>query len=118
MALETFVPPIPPSPSTGNKPELKLLEAQFGDGYTQTTRDGMNHIRDNVSLTWDLLLPAQADAIDAFFRTKGGDTPFLYKPVMFAAPVRWTCKEWSHDVIENGFRTITATLKRDFNVAI
>ncbi|MFG1230532.1 phage tail protein [Xanthobacter wiegelii] len=117
MALDTFNPPLPPSPGTGNAPEIKLLEAEFGDGYTQITRDGMNHIRDVVRLKWDWLLPAHADAIVGFFRNKGGDTAFLYKPVMFAAPVRWTCKEWSDDTTDQGFRVVSATLRRDFNIA-
>ena len=65
MAFPTFTPPVPPSPGTANKPKVKLLKAEFGDGYTQTTRDGLNHVRRTLSLKWEFLTPTQAKTISA-----------------------------------------------------
>lgn len=109
MTLQTFTPPIAPS-STKKRPKLRLLKAEFGDGYTQTTRDGMNHQRNVIDLTWEVLTPAQADAITAFFEEHGGDTPFLYNGTKF------TCEVWEDSTGRGGFRTITATFEQSFNI--
>src|SRR5690606_29261995 len=44
-AIPTFDPPFAPSPGAQNKPEIKILQAEFGDGYSQPTPNGLNHIR-------------------------------------------------------------------------
>ena len=117
MAYETFQPPVPPSPGTENTPEFKLLEAEFGDGYTQTTRDGMNHIRDVLSLQWDTLTPAQAAYITGFIRRHGGDTAFLYTPSDETTPIKWTCKEISDIRGKGGLREVKCVFRRSFNIA-
>jgi phage-related protein len=116
MSISTFVPPIPPSPGTANKPEIKLLEAQFGDGYTQVTRDGLNHIRKILTLSWDGLVPAHAKIITDFLEARGGDESFLYTPSDEAVPIQWTCKEWDDKRTQGGLRVITATFRQNFNL--
>lgn len=114
MALAVFNPPVQPSPGTTDKPEVKLLEAEFGDGYTQVAADGMNHIRRIVTLKWDCLLPDQAEAIMSFLRSKGGCEPFLYTVADDSTQVRWTCKEFSRTYETPN--TVTATFRQDFSL--
>lgn len=114
MALNTFVPSIMPSPGTGMKPEVKLNEATFGDGYTQASPDGINHIRRTLSLKWDILDDDQVAEIYSFFMGQQGYIPFWYKPVGEFAPIKWRCKEWTRDKPSNGW-TMTATLVEDFS---
>ena len=113
MALATFNPSIKPSPGTGIKLAIKLLEAEFGDGYSQTLPDGINHIKKTLSLKWDILDDAQVAEIFGFFTTQGGYIPFLYQPVGEAAPIKWRCKEWTRDRPAAGW-TMSATLVQDF----
>ncbi|UJW85768.1 phage tail protein [Devosia sp. SL43] len=113
MTAPVFNPPLAPSPGTQHKRALKLLEAGFGDGYSQPTPDGLNHIRRSVSLTWDALTLAQKDAIDDFFVGKGGTQSFLYQPHGDAVPVLWTCKEWSVTAPAGRWQ-ISATLVQAF----
>lgn len=115
MAIETFVPPIPPSPGTSNKPEFKVLEAEFGDGYTQAGADGLNNIRDVLSLEWETLTPAQAEAIITFIRRQYGARPFWYTPSN-GVRQKWTCKEYTDKRGEGGLRTVTATFRQSFNL--
>lgn len=61
-ALVSFLPPRNPDPGMGRKPESKILSAGFGDGYTQETADGINHIRDVMTLTWSGLTQLEADS--------------------------------------------------------
>lgn len=118
MPLETFDPDPLPSPGTTRKPKLKLLEVEFGDGYSQVTRDGMNHIRRTIDLRWELLLPAKEREFDAFFTRHGGDTPFWYTPSDETTPVRWTCKDWETRTSDDGFREFTAKFEQSFNLDV
>lgn len=115
MPIATFNPSPKPSPGTTRKPELKLLKAEFGDGYSQTTRDGLNHIRRTLSLKWELLTVEQNDAFETFFRTAGGDQPFWYTPSNESIAVKWTCEEWDSRTREDGFLEFSANLKQSFN---
>ena len=114
MALPTFEPPIDPSPGTGRKTKYNLLKAEFGEGYTQTTRAGLNHRRRELALSWEALTDEQAWEIAAFLDERGGDLPFYYTPPRETVPVKWTCDEWGDDVNQNGTRKITATFVQSF----
>lgn len=116
MALATFTPPIPPSPGTKTSRKLRILTVEFGDGYTQETRDGLNHIRKSITLEWKVLLPADLATIDTFFTTQGGDTPFYYTPSDESTPIKWTCKDWSDTRDKAGMRGIRATLEQSFSL--
>jgi len=115
MPLPTFTPVVAPSPGTGFAPEINLLTAGFGDGYTQSLPNGLNHIRQVVTLKWDGLIEAEMISIRTFFEQQAGYKPFYYKPVGVAAPLKWTCKEWSSSA--NAPWTFTAKLRQDFTLA-
>ncbi|TIX27745.1 phage tail protein [Mesorhizobium sp.] len=115
MTWQTFNPPVAPSPGTRNKPEIKLLKADFGDGYTQTSPDGLNHIRRTLSLNWECLLPWQKDQIVQFFEDHAGWEPFYYTPSNENQPVKWTCEDWDDTRASDGFK-VSAILKQDFSV--
>ncbi|SER25740.1 Phage-related protein [Faunimonas pinastri] len=116
MALRVFYPPIPPSPGTSDKPKLTLLKAEFGDGYTQTTRAGLNHIRRVLSLNWDRLLPDQAAFIVNFLEAHGGDTSFYYTPSDELRAVKWTCEEWESKKNGNDGCSVSATFEQSFSL--
>jgi len=114
MPILTFTPPIPPSPGTRNRPEVKILKAEFGDGYTQEAGDGINNVRAVVSLSWDTLTPAQADQIEAFFEARKGYERFYYRLQPGKPLLKWTCPEW-----ERAYSTpdkISATFRRQFDL--
>ncbi|WP_457796646.1 phage tail protein [Methylocystis sp. S23] len=121
MTLETFTPPIQPSIGASNKPKVKILKAEFGDGYGQASRDGLNHIRNEFSLTWEVLTPAQANTIEAFLIEHGGDVPFLWTAPGKSTPDKWTCEQWEVSFLAaiyqgENFRSIKATFTQSFNI--
>lgn len=95
MALLTFAPTIQPSPGTGLSPEISLHEVPFGDGYTLSSPNGINHIRQKLSLKWEGLTKADHDALRAFFELHKGYLPFLYNHPSDGVLRKWTCKTWS-----------------------
>lgn len=117
MTLPTFNPPLPPSPGSSDKPEVRIRKAEFGDGYTQSTADGLNHVRRVLVLEWPVLEAAEADAIIAFFRTQGGYRTFLYTPPGESDPVKWTCEDWPKSYLGSSRYSVTATLRQSFVVA-
>ncbi len=114
MALPIFDPPLEPSPGTGRKTNYRLLKAEFGEGYTQTARAGINHRRRELTLSWATLTDDQAWDIACFLDGRGGDQSFLYTPPRESVPVKWTCEEWADTVNDNGTRRITATFVQSF----
>lgn len=113
MSLLTFNPPIGPSPGTAHKPRVNLWEAEFGDGYSQPTPKGLNHIRKSTSLSWKVLTYEQMREIVEFFERHQGNRPFWFKPFGEPQTVRWTCKEWS-PTTDAGLWSVSAELVQSF----
>lgn len=77
------------------EPELEeapqLLTAKFGDGYSQSAPDGLNHIRQRWSLSWNAEDTATAKAIRDFLRERGGWQPFYWIEPTRAEAGLFTC---------------------------
>ncbi|MBD9511637.1 phage tail protein [Ensifer sp. ENS10] len=114
MPLPTFNPPVGPSPGTSHKPTVSLWEAEFGDGYSQPTPKGINHIRKSTTLSWKTLTYDQMQEIKGFFERQQGNKVFYYRPFGEQFAVKWTCKEWS-SVTEGGIWQVDATLVQSFS---
>lgn len=112
MAFPTFNPSVAPSPGTTITPELALNEVSFGDGYSQASPRGINHVRRRVSLRWDALTASQATEIETFLRERGGFRPFWWTARRDAAPSKWTCRDWT--VTDGAPWSITATFTEWF----
>lgn len=95
MPLNTFAPPVSPSPGTQHAPEISLNEAQFGDGYSQPSPRGLNHIRETISLRWEGVTIEEMQELRAFFFERVGTKAFYYRPYGYSTTMKWTCKEWS-----------------------
>lgn len=117
MTLPTFTPPVSPSPGLSDTPELKLLKSEFGDGYTQATAAGLNHIRRVVSASWDVLAREERDQIATFFRERAGYQPFYYRMPGDDTAEKWTVEQWSDTAIDGGCFSITATFRQSFTLA-
>lgn len=116
MAIATFTPPRAPDVGTQDAPKLSLLKADFGDGYSQITASGLNHIRRNLSLSWEYLTPTAAKTITDFLTAQGGYKPFYYTPSNETTAVKWTCEEWRDERLKGGMRKVTATFVQSFNL--
>jgi phage-related protein len=113
MTLLTFVPPVAPSPGTVHKPKLSILTADFGEGYTQPTPNGLNHIRQTVALRWDALTMDQRNTIDSFLSDRGGVQSFWFQPFGSKQADKWTCTEWD-STADAGRWSMRASLVQSF----
>jgi phage-related protein len=100
-----------------DRPIVKLLKAEFGDGYTQPTPDGLNHIRRVVTLEFGLLEGDEKNAIVGFLVERGGAEPFLYTIPGEGTPTRMRCEEWQTTALGASLFNVSATFLEDFGNA-
>ncbi|MGI0119683.1 phage tail protein [Zooshikella sp. RANM57] len=89
--METL-PDIPVSYGSSASTEFRVLEANFGDGYTQRAADGINNIRDTWSVTWENRDTADIFTLVKFLKARGGFQAFYWTPPGEVEPRKWICK--------------------------
>ncbi|WP_109047007.1 phage tail protein [Azospirillum sp. TSA6c] len=114
--VPVFLPPCPPVTGSTIEPEVKVLTAGFGDGYTQRAPDGIHNIRDQYSLSWEYLDTDQARAIEEFLRARRGAESFLWKPPGEPDRRRWICSKWKRTRTHYLFSSISATFVEVFDL--
>ena len=101
----------------------KVRVAEFGDGYQQRIADGLNSVADVFTVNFVNRLKAEADDIEAFFRSKKAVTAFNFtfpdsnsssndsagNPV---TTVKVICKQWSQQYGNSGSYSINAQFER------
>jgi phage-related protein len=88
------------------KPTTKV--AQFGDGYSQRSKDGLNNIRRSWSLVWNDLTSAEKVVIDAFLETQGGYLAFNWTPPDEGSARLVSCAEWEVTFVGPDIYKLTA----------
>ena len=120
MAVPTFTPPQNPNVDYGHDTEANVLEVKFGDNYTQRTGNGLNTMQRVLQLQWGPITPANADALEAFFRSQGGWAPFMYQtPLDFlrGQPARrYVCKKWNRRTAQINAEHVSAVFEEDFGL--
>jgi len=85
--------------SSGGK-KYRVLIAEFGNGYTQRTQDGINSARAQWSISWDNLTSAEKDTVIAALDAAGSHDTHTW-----TAPDEATSKEWR---VTEGYQLSTA----------
>ena len=94
MALAYFSPAYPPTADQYQDTKTpRLLEADFGDGYSQTAPDGPNAFPSILDVSWSNMEPSDADAIEAFFSANVG-LAFFWMPPGSTTYRKWICKNY------------------------
>tara|TARA_B100001173_G_scaffold141993_1_gene123249 strand:+ start:496 stop:906 length:411 start_codon:yes stop_codon:yes gene_type:complete len=115
--------PVVPDKTLNRQTQPKVRVARFGDGYQQRIADGLNTLRDTFTVNFVNRLKAEADDIEAFFRTKKAVTAFSFtypdsnsgtndsegSPV---TTIKVVCTQWSQSWSNSGSYSITATFER------
>lgn len=71
---------IVPSVSTSSKTDFRVLEAQFGDGYSQRIQDGINTETAQWNVFWNQKALEIIGALQLFLSTLGGVELFYWEP--------------------------------------
>lgn len=116
--MDTFTPPVDPSQSGSSKStNANVNAAQFGDGYSQRVRNGLNPIVRTLNLSWEFLEVEDAQAMDSFFESQGGDKAFLYQVTGDPIERMWTCNSWKNGYDGGRVGSYSATFVEAFDIA-
>jgi phage-related protein len=93
-------------------PNTRII--QFGDGYQQRLRFGLNQ----NPKSWDLMFDvkdADADIIEAFLNARGNDSAsFDWIPPDSTITYKWICQDWSRDMYDFQRSKIKVTFRQVF----
>jgi len=108
MSTFTWVPDRNPS---GNV-SFRVKEAQFGDGYKQSSPDGINHRVESwpLSFTDD---STTIGTIKAFLDARGGFDPFTWTNPLGVSG-RYLASQYSITSLGSGVQRLTVTFEQDF----
>ena len=114
MSFSTL--PINPSYESNFKYAAQVWENQFGDGYSQTAKKGINNVIASLDLSWKALVTADKATLHSFFFDLGGSTPFYYTPYGESTALLWKCASWGVQPVSKTVFKVTATLEQSFDL--
>lgn len=115
MPIETFAPATNPSIQSSRSVGVRVNTAQFGDGYSQRSRDGLNPTARTFSAQWQALDVSDADDIEAFFERHVVD-PFLWVLPLEYVSRKWIVTDWSRAYAGGDLVSLSASLKEVFDL--
>ena len=117
MASEVF-PYIlyPPTYNADETTNDAILISKFGDGYSQSTPNGINYARSTYSLSWENHPLKDADFIWNFLRPKVNLVPFMWKTPDMPDEIQVKCTSLKRSWPKYGVRTITATFETNYDL--
>jgi phage-related protein len=112
--MATF-PAITPAYGAEKRSAPVLRRVQFGDGYEQRLRFGLNQNPKVWSLTWNNITETDADTIETFLDARADDgASFDWTPPAESIAYKWVCEEWNKTIPYNNRAIITATFRQVF----
>ena len=111
--MATF-PDIPADYGASKKAEPRVRQVQFGSGYSQRARFGLNSDAKVWSLCWENRSVARANAIEDFLAEGGGFESFSWTPPDDTSSYKWICRQWTKTMPFCNLFNITATFEQVF----
>jgi phage-related protein len=90
MAVFSYIP----DRGFGTQTSPRVLNHQFGDGYSQRTADGINVNNVSWNLTFNNRTIADITAIVSFLEDKAGSTIFQWTPPGDTTQYNVLCADW------------------------
>ena len=85
------------NPDKALKQDMKprILVSQFGDGYMQRARDGINTITESWSMSWKNRSITDGQKLISFFESTEGLHSFTWTPPYSTTPLKVIVDSWS-----------------------
>ncbi len=116
MTTPTFAParnPVASASTVDMTP--RILKADFGDGYSQRTEDGLNAQQDDATWVWSYCSADEFENLRAFFASMKGALSFFWTPPDEAVPKKFICSQWTKSFDSAVTRTMTAKFTQVFD---
>ena len=108
--MATF-PSYDPVPGASKRSQPTVRNAQFGDGYSQRLRFGLNTDLKTWSLRF-VLSEEDADEVETFLEARAGAEHFDWSPPDETDTYKWICQDWSKTIPFQGRAEISATFQQ------
>ena len=115
MPLDTFAPPKDPSPRSAGQVSPRINTAQFGDGYSQRSQDGLNGLAQTFQAQWPALTVADRKTITDFLALHTV-TPFLWTIPGESTEYKWIAVDWTPGTVGGEVVSLSANLKVVFDL--
>lgn len=103
------------SQSSSRTRTYKSKKIEFGNGYSQTIKDGINAIRDEYAVTYNGLTKSELNSVTAALDAVGSWDYLTWQPPEDSTPKRWKVTDEGWTTSSNGpIWTISFTLKQVF----
>ena len=111
------LPAIPASYSSAGQTSFRVLDAPFGDGYSQRAADGLN----SIPITWNVVWTSRPDADIAtlynFLIALLGYEKFQWTAPDESSPRDWICREpIVKTPVTAGYQTMKAVFEEVFDL--
>lgn len=111
--MATF-PSIAPTFDAQKRSQPRIRTVQFGDGYEQRLKYGLNQNPKEWALTF-MVNDTDADTIETFLDARADDAnAFDWTPPGEGSSYKWVCREWTRQLLSDGFNQINATFSQIF----
>jgi len=110
------LPAVAPSYGSNGVTEFGVLEADFGDGYSQRAADGLNSKKINWSLTWENRPDADIASLYDFLIDKLGYIAFLWTAPDESAERKWIARSLTKTPVASGFSTLRTEFEEVFDL--
>lgn len=84
------LPAIDPAYGTDLTQKAKVRRIDFGDGFSQRKRHGLNSVRQKWNIVWENIPDADAETLRLFFAGQAGVELILWTPFGQATQLKWT----------------------------
>ena len=108
---------VQPDKSLSRKNTPRVHLAQFGDGYEQRLQDGINSLKQEISVSFQTRPKAEIDDLVAFFESLNGVTKFRFDIADSNAgssteTIKVVCPDWDQKWEYDDYYTLDATFRR------
>ena len=112
-----FSSAVQPDKSLSRKNTPRVHLAQFGDGYEQMLQDGINSLKQEISVSFQTRPKPEIDDLVAFFESLNGVTKFRFDIADSNAgssteTIKVVCPDWDQKWEYDDYYTLDATFRR------
>ena len=108
-------PAITPTYGAAKTSKPNMRQVQFGDGYAQVIRFGLNQNPKVFNFTWKNITETDSDTIETFLDARAVDSAsFTYTPPNESASSQYVCETWTKTINYPNLASIQATFREVF----
>ena len=112
-----FSSAVQPDKQLTRKTEPRVHTFNFGDGYEQRLQDGINNLKQEISVSFKTRPKAEIDDLVAFFESLAGVTKFRFDLADTNAgsdteTIKVVCSDWNQKWEYDDYYTLDATFRR------